>query len=123
MSRDAGANDQTRRVANELRRDGRSRRAAADFARFDVSGLFAARALARDDELSRRSAAAMERLNPGAVLKDVGTTTTTEESGEVTNTLGTAEITELKATPVDDAMLDLPQGYRRMEFPMPMGRP
>src|SRR5437667_3792520 len=88
-----------------------------------VSGLFAARALARDDELSRRSAAAMERLNPGAVLKDVGTTTTTDESGEVTNTLGTAEITELKATPVDDAMLDLPQGYRRMEFPMPMGRP
>ncbi len=75
-----------------------------------LSGLFAARALAGGDELSRRAAAAMERLNPGAVLKYVGTTTTSDAGGNITKTVGTAEITELKATSVDDAMLDLPQG-------------
>ncbi len=86
-----------------------------------LSGLFVVRSMPRADELSRQAAAAMQRLNPGAVLKTFGTTTTTEEGGQPTQSTGTAEVTELVATPVDDALLEVPPGYRMM--PMPMGRP
>jgi hypothetical protein len=88
-----------------------------------LSGLFAARSMARDDELSRQAAAAMRRLNPGAVLKTVATTTTTEEGGTATQSTSTAEVTELAEAPVDDALLEVPPGYRMMTMPMPMGRP